>query len=285
MPALIKPPSVLLMGESGSGKTDVIATLIEAGLEVFIIVTEPNGLESLIDSIARRKLDINRLHYRVISPARSGFKRLLELATTVSVAGFDALSKMQPTNQRSMGRWITVLEALDSFTDDRTGQSFGDVTKLGPTCAVVVDSLSGLNLMAMDLTIGDKVTAHQGEWGVAMGLLDKLILGLTSDLSSLFVLIAHIEREQNEVTGASNVMASALGRKLAPRLPRFFSEVVLAYSDATGYHWSTDQVNTTLKHRALARASKLPATFLPIVEAWRARVAQVKTEPTAGTQP
>lgn len=273
--SLVKPPSILLQGESGTGKTDCLATLIEAGLELFLIVTEPNGLEVLIDSINRRKLDINKLHYRVISPARPGFTRLLEMAKTIAVSDYELLAKMRPTAGRTNAQFITLLETICDFVCDRTGESFGPVSQLGPNRAVVLDSLSGLSLMAMDITIGDKVTAHQGEWGIAMSNVDRFLLGCTSDFTSLFVLTAHVERETEENSGTSRIMASTLGKKLAPRLPRFFSEVVMTYNDKEGYWWATESPGAVVKHRSLQRASKLPSTFRPIVEAWRNRQAVI----------
>ena len=71
---MIQPPSVLLMGPSGSGKTYSLSTLLESGLEVFLVVTEPHGLETLLDVVAQKKLDINKLHWRYIPPARPGFE-------------------------------------------------------------------------------------------------------------------------------------------------------------------------------------------------------------------
>ena len=40
---------VLLLGETGSGKTYSLRTLLDAGLEVFVIATEPGLLEVLGD--------------------------------------------------------------------------------------------------------------------------------------------------------------------------------------------------------------------------------------------
>ena len=40
---------------------------------------------------------------------------------------------------------------MNDFTCDRCGESFGDVSTWNTDRAIVVDSLSGLNIMAMDL--------------------------------------------------------------------------------------------------------------------------------------
>lgn len=272
---LMRAPSVLLIGPPGSGKTHSIVTLMLAGLEVFDIVTEPNGLEVLVDAMYRNNVQAERLRYRVIEPAREDFGSLGSMAVQVTQMGYDGLSKMAPT-ERSKAQFLQVLNTCSNFVDDRTGQAFGNVSHFGPDRCVVLDSLSGLNLMAMDLTIGNKVTAHQGEWGVAMNMLDKLLLTMTSNLRCLFVLTAHLEPERDELTGTMKWMASTLGRKLAPRIPRFFSEVVLCYPEGTEYYWSTTHPNMDLKHRSLPHGNRLAPNFSPIVNAYAKRLEHLK---------
>lgn len=273
---VLQPPSVLLIGGPGSGKTYSLSTLIEAGLELFVIVTEPVGLDSLIDVMQEKKLDLNKLHYKTIAPARPGFTSLLESAQKIANLSYDDLTKLRPTAGRTNAQWIALIKALADFTCDRDGKSYGAVDSWDASRVLVIDSLSGLNTMAMDLTIGDKPTAHQGEWGVAMQTLDKLLLTLTSGLKCYLVVTAHLEKETNEVTGAAQVMASALGRKLAPKLPRFFSEVTLAYREGATFHWSTTAANTDLKNRALPLSPKLEPSFKLVVDAYKKRLETTK---------
>lgn len=268
----IGAPAILLIGGSGGGKTYSLTTLLEAGLELFVFVTEPNGLETLIDTAVKKNLPVDRIHYMVISPTRSGFDVLSQLAKTVSTSSFDGLSKLPPSAGRQDAKFHALLSGMANFVDERTGEVFGSIDTFGPDRAVVVDSLSGLNIMAMDLVIGSKPTAHQGEWGVAMNVLEKLLNKLCGDLKCFFVLTAHIEREQDEITGGSKNMVGILGRKLAPKVPRFFSEVVLAYRSTRDYYWSTIESTTDLKSRSLPLSDKIPPTFKPIVDAYRARL-------------
>jgi hypothetical protein len=273
----IQAPSILLVGETGAGKTYAIKTLLEAGLSVFVIGTEPTFLDTLLDATPPSLL--SRLHWRAITPARVGIKGLQDMVKKVTAMDFDALSKMRPDSGRAQAQIIKLLATLEDFRDDRTGESFGPVEAWPATHALVIDSLSGINLMAMDVTIGNKVTAHQGEWGVAMGLIDKLVLNLTSNLRCFFVLTAHLERETDELTQGSKMMPATLGRKLAPRLPRFFSEVVMAYREGKEYFWSTAQTGVVLKHRALPLGAKLEPSFGPIVQAHHRRLGAVARQP------
>jgi AAA+ superfamily predicted ATPase len=59
----IPAPNVLLMGDSGTGKTYAIRTLIEAGITPFIIFTEP-GMEVLGD------LDPSSYHFHYVTAPR-----------------------------------------------------------------------------------------------------------------------------------------------------------------------------------------------------------------------
>lgn len=265
----ISAPSVLLLGPTGTGKTHSLATIIEAGLELFVIVTEPNGLDTLLDAVPSGAID--KLHYKVIPPARPGFDTLFDMSKKISIMNYEALSKMVPTN-RTNAQFLQVVDACRNFTCDRTGEVFGSFETFDASRAVAIDSLSGISLMAMDLTIGDKVTAHQGEWGVAMGILEKFLLGCTSNLNCLFTICGHIERETDELTQGTKLMASTLGRKLAPKIPRFFSEVVLCSTEGKNYFWNTEGLGVDLKHRALPLASKLAPNFAPVINKYNERL-------------
>lgn len=276
-PVIISAPSVLDIGEIGSGKTWALSTLAKAGLEVFAIITEPTGLESLLDAWQKEKLDISKLHWKQITPARTGFDGLLAQAKIVAVADQKYLSDQKPTNNRGNAKWIELLSTCDRFICERDGKDYGPITSFDANRAVVIDSMSGLNLMAMDITVGDKSTANPGEWGIAMKLLEKFIITLTSGLKCTLVITAHMEKEMNENVGAQQIMVATLGKKLAPTIPRFFSEVVMSYREGTQFFWSTSAANVALKSRTLPIAPKLPADYGPIISRYRERLAFAQT--------
>ena len=223
-----------------------------------------------------KKLPLEKLHWKQITPARQGFGDLKAMAEKIGAMTYETLAKLSPQGDRRKSRFIDLLGTLANFVDDKDGKAYGAVDAFGPDRVLVIDSLSGLNIMAMDLAIGDKPTAHQGEWGVAMSALEKLLNSLSSGLRCTFVLTAHLERETDELTGGTKLMASALGRKLAPKLPRFFSEVIHAYRDEKGFYWSTSSQNVVTKRRILPLDNRIAPTFKPIVEAYRQRVKAVQ---------
>jgi len=268
----IQPPSILLLGGPGSGKTWSLSTLLEAGLEVFVLVTEPTGLDSLLDAVEQKKLNLTRLFWRQITPTRPGFESLLKIAKNVSLMSFKDIANLPPSPGRQDARWIELLKNLQNFNCERTGMTFGDVTTWGPGRAFAIDSLSGLNVMAWDMVVGDRPTGSPGEWGVAMNLLEKLILSITSGMKCTFVLTAHLEREIDETTNMSQLMASTLGRKLAPKLPRFFSEIAMAHRQADKFFWSTSALGVDLKKRALPLGHELQPSFTPVIDAYKRRL-------------
>lgn len=289
---ILQPPAVLLQGAPGAGKTDALATFIEAGLDLFVIMTEPDGAASLIDSVARRKLDINKLHYQEVLPAVAGWSAMDDMVKAIGAQGFMELQNIKSGVGKAETKKpaMALLNAMKDFQCDRTGESYGDVTTWDDSRAFVCDSLSGLSLMAMALTIGYKPAAHQGEWGVAMNFVEQLLLKMTSDRRCFFALTAHVEKEANEITGVQQIMASTLGRKLAPKIPRFFSEVVYAkraiVDSRAEFSWSTIDGAADLKNRALPVSPKLASTFVPVVQAYRTRLRlAAATPPTASASP
>jgi hypothetical protein len=208
---------------------------------------------------------------------------------TVATSSFEQIQLIKSGVGKDLTRKpaMALLEALKDFPCERTGQKFGDVASWDPERALCVDSLSGLSLMSMALAIGYKPAAHQGEWGVAMNFLEQLLLKLTSDRKCFFVLTAHVEKEANEITGVAQIMASTLGRKLAPKIPRFFSEVVYAKRTLTNgkasFLWSTIDEKADLKNRALPVSAAIEPNFEPIVAAYRRRVEMAASAPLPPT--
>lgn len=276
---ILQPPCILLEGAPGSGKTDSLITLIEAGLELFVIGTEPGFVESLLDSCERRKLPVDKLHWHSCLPSAPDWKAMQAMVTSIGAMGYKDLQDIKSGIGKDETRKpaMDFLQTLKDFHCERTGQHYGDVSKWDHTRALAWDSLSGISLMAAALTVGYKPAMHQGEWGVAMNFIEQLLLKGTSDRHCFFVLTAHIEREINELNPAAQVMASTLGKKLAPKIPRFFSEVVwtrraVDAANKPDFYWSTIDNNADLKNRALPIGGHLTPSFRPIVEAFHRRL-------------
>lgn len=263
----------LLIGPPGTGKTTALVTFIEAGIELFIIGTDPGFEESILDAMREKNLDMSLLHYHYISPAMPSWSALISAANKVAMMGYKDLTEIKSGVDKHLYRqYLDVLDTLADFKCDHCGKTFGATDEWEENRCLAVDSLSGLNEMALDLMIGGKPIAHQGEYGVAMQMESKLVLTLCGNLKCFLVITAHLDKEPNMLTGVPQLMVGALGSKLAPKLPRSFSDVVLAVKEGNKFTWSTAALNVDLKNRALPVAEGLKASFVPIVDAWKRRV-------------
>lgn len=254
--------NVLLMGASGTGKTHSLRTLVESGLEVFVLFTEP-GMEVLAD------IPSDKLHWHYIPPASPDWSDMIDSASKINKLSLKALSEMSDINKSKYTEFLDVLGSLANFKCDRTGLAYGAVDSWGPERVIVVDSLSGLSIMAMNLIAGSKPVKSIADWGVSVDNLERLLTKLCVDTRCHFVLTSHLERETDEVTGGTALMASTLGRKLGPKLPRFFSDTVHVKREGAKFSWSTATTNVDTKARNLPISADMPPSFVPIIANWR----------------
>lgn len=269
-------PKVLLMGAPGSGKTWSIPTLLLSGIETFVLITEPNGLPNLLNSCRMQNAPIDKLHYAYVPPMNATMDALKDVVTTINTMSYSAIADMKAgIAKNTSGGIMKLLKMMENFHDDRTNQDYGSIFKFGYDKAFVLDSLSGLNMLAQQNTVGLKPTMHQGEWGVAMNLEEMLINKMTSDLSCYFVLIAHIDRNVNEASLQTLITPAALGAKLGPRIGRFFSEVILTKRVNADFSWSTMELSADVKQSVLPIGATLKPSFKPIVDSFAANLKQL----------
>ena len=71
-------------------------------------------------------------------------------------------------------------------------------------------------------------------------------------------------------------MVSSLGRKLPPKIPPKFDDVIYCIREGTSFRWSTAAVGVDLKARNLPISDKLPPSFVQIINAWKAKGGEIK---------
>lgn len=273
----LQPPSCLLIGPAGSGKTSALATQLLLGLEVFVIVTEPDGAASLLDAAERLNAPIDNLHWSYCPPAAAGWSDLAHMIDSISL-----MNQKQLADQNNMGKGAfrapaqKFLSAFRNFHCDRTGKDYGDVTEWPDTRSLSIDSLTGWSLIAFGCTVGFKPTANPGEWGIAQNFIYNMLNKINPDRKCFFNLTAHIEKETDEMTGLRRLTVSTIGAKLAPKIPPLFSEVIRCKRsvDAQGkpdFSWSTLSEDMDLKNRALPISTYLKPDFFPVVSAYERR--------------
>lgn len=263
--------NVLLMGPAGTGKTHSIGTLVDAGIEVFYLGLEP-GLEALLGYYTDRGQKIpDTLHWHMLKAPTASFTELLDNAQKINTLSLDSLAKLQDPNRSKHNRFIELLTALNNFPCDRTGQTFGPVNAWTPSRALVIDGMTGIGQCAMSLVVGGKAVKSQSDWGIAQDQVEKLLRMLCDACPCHFVLLAHVERETDQILGGVKLTVSTLGRALAPKIPPMFSDVILSVRHGDKWTWDTANVQADLKTRNLPIKADNPPTFAGIVAKWKAR--------------
>lgn len=260
----IAGPKILLLGASGTGKTYSIRSLLaqEGIKQVRAVFTEP-GMSTVGD------IPPEQLAWNFVKPATTTWADSRKALKRVNDLTYKAQCESEPSDKKQFTQMLDFYDLMENYVDQRTGKNYGPVSSWGTDVALFIDGLSGLGVMAMKLATGSKLVKAPHDWGTAQGILEDLITKLTCDVFCTAVLIGHIEREVDEVTGGTTLMASAPGRKLAPKISRWFDDVVHCRRDGDKWDWSTNTTNMDLKSRHLGVHNKLPPDFTPLFETWK----------------
>ena len=262
--------NVMLMGPSGTGKTHAIGTLVDAGLDVFYFAYEA-GSETLVGYFTDRGLPVPpNLHICTVRAPTASFLEMADAVRYVNTLSFEGLIKQVDPSKSKYNQLEQFLRNFNDVTDD-TGKKWGDVQSWDSSRALVIDGLTGLCDSAMKACIGGKFARDQKDWGLAQNIVEGILRKITSESKYHFVLISHVERETDPNGGGLKLMARALGRALAPKLPAMFSDVVLAKRIGRDFWWDTEDPAADLKTRNLPISGKIPPSFAAIIDKWKSR--------------
>ncbi len=269
--SLLAGVNVLIEGPTGTGKTTSLGTIADAGVELFGLFTE-SGLEAFLGYWTDKGLPVPpNVHWHILDRPQGSFTTLAKSAETINTLAQESLYKMIDPERSKHNQFVTLLRALADYEDQRTGQKFGPVDSWGPNRCLALDSLTGINPIAMSLVIGGKPIKSQTDWGIAQDQIEKLLRQLTDGCKCHFVLTSHVEREVDQVFGGVKVTVATLGKALAPKIPPMFSDVVLSYREGTKFLWSTANPQADLKARNLPIADGIPQDFRQIFAKWQSR--------------
>ena len=269
-PTTLPGVNVMLMGPSGTGKTYAIGTLVDAGIEVFYFAYEAVA-ETLLGYFTDRGLPIpDNLHICTVRAPSASFLEMADAVRYVNTLSFEGLIKQVDPAKSKYNQLEQFLRNFNNVVDD-TGKAWGDVQTWDSSRALVIDGLTGLCDSAMKACIGGKFARDQKDWGLAQNIVEGILRKITSESRFHFILISHVERETDPNGGGLKLMASALGRALAPKLPAMFSDVILAKRIGRDFWWDTEDPAADLKTRNLPISGKIPPTFAAIIEKWKSR--------------
>jgi hypothetical protein len=206
---------MLLVGDSGSGKTGAMASLVDAGYRLFILDFD-NGLQSLAGHV-QDKTKLKNVFY-------------------VSCQDEVKITNGVITAPKGVNAIKTALAALDKWPDEPGGNLYSRT----PDDIIVVDSFSFAGKAALRYvqSLRGDINSNptQPQWGDAMRLLETMLAMLYGDKVRCNVIVhSHVMVLENEETGTIlGRYPMALGKKLPPTVPKYFNTMILARTKGAG---------------------------------------------------
>lgn len=202
---------LLYLGDSGTGKTGSLVSLMKAGYKLRVIdfdngldVLKEFGLKECPDKLANVDYETVRDKYKAspVGPVINGAPKAL----------------------------VDSLKLLNKWTDESVPAEWG------PDHILVMDSLTGLGKAAFEWAKGMNPNSKEPrQWyHQAQQAVDNVISLLTSEaFHANVIIIAHVQFvEQND--GSVRGYANTIGKALGPMIPTYFNTMVLAKTQGSG---------------------------------------------------
>lgn len=205
---------LLLIGDAKTGKTGSLVSLVKAGYHLRIL-----DFDNLLDS----------LKYQVL-------RECPEMMGNVEYRTLRDHYKPTPLGPALDGKataFIDAMKMLDRWKYDNT--DLGSPAEWGSESILVIDSLSRLCDAAFDFhqSIAGAKTDGRAVYGLAQDAVEMVLSNLTSDaFGTNVIVIAHIAY-QDQPDGTKKGFPQGVGQKLSPKIPQYFSSVVL-YTNIRG---------------------------------------------------
>jgi hypothetical protein len=211
------------------------------------------------------------LHYHSTLTTPIGLDSLIASAKDIGELSYELLAKKIDSKRGQNNALLKILTACNDFPDDRTGEKYGSIVSWGTNRIFALDSLSELSNACMKAVIGNKSTASQPDYMVAQNNLMNFLRLCTQGLACTFVLTAHVDRQTDEISGATKLMTRTIGKALANDIPQLFSDTIFTVREGSNFFWDTAAANVDVKTRNLPIQSKLPPDFGQIMSKWVSR--------------
>lgn len=209
---------MLLEGDSGSGKTGSLTSLVKAGYWLGILDMD-NGLETLKQFILKECPDkINNVEFVTLRDKRK--------------ATADGPQVVKPE------AFVKAIKLLDHWKYDDV--DLGVPAEWGPDRILVVDSLTFLSDAAFDFREPLAVKSRDGKYDMravykdAQDAIENVLAYLTAEsFRTNVIVISHIKYVENP-DGTKKGYPTAVGSALSPQIPRYFNSVALCQTSAGG---------------------------------------------------
>ena len=210
---------LLLMGDSKSGKTGALASLVLAGYKLRILDFD-NGLDALASQV--RNSDPKKLE-------NVEFRTLRDKYTA---------TPMGPIVAGTATAFIEGLKMLDRWKYGDT--DLGVPSEWGPEVIVVIDSLTFMSDAAWNFREPLVPKSKDGKYDVravykdAQDAISGVLALLTSEsFRTNVIVISHVRYVDNP-DGTKKGYPTAVGAALSPEIPRYFNSVALTQTGPGG---------------------------------------------------
>jgi hypothetical protein len=202
---------LLYIGNSSSGKTGSLVSLLTAGYSL-VILDMDNGLDSLVQFAKRDCPDkLKNVRFETV---RDKYKATLQ----------------GPIVSGTPKAFTDALQLMTKWSDG------SDPAELGPNTIFVLDSLSAFGKTAFDWAKGMAPTAKDPrQWYFsAQGAVENMISLLTSEsFHTNVIVISHVQYKE-QADGTTQGFANTIGSALGPIIPRYFNTLILAERTGSG---------------------------------------------------
>lgn len=224
-----KITKLLLMGDSGTGKTGALISLVKDGYKLRVLDMD-NGLDILVNLIRRECPDrLGNVSYQTYRDKRRA-------------------TPMGPVIDGTPSAFVKAINALDKWPDDNSVPG-----EWGAEYILVVDSLTLLSNAAMDWSEAFKVT--RGKDGKADGraiyfeaqkALENMLALLTSEsFGANVIVISHINYIDMDA-GTKKGFPLTAGQALSPKIPAYFNSIALCERSGGAIKPTIRTVSTTM---------------------------------------
>lgn len=209
---------LLYMGDSGTGKTGSLTSLVAAGYKLHVLDLD-NGIDVLVEYVKHECHD--RLKNVDYETRRDKIKAgpIGPLIDGVPKAYIQSLQLMTKWNDK------TIEPAIDIAPSE-----------WGPEHVFVLDSFTGLGRAAFNWAKGiSPMVKDPRQWyHMAQQACEQVLSLLTSEAFNCNVIvIAHVQfQETND--GTTRGYANSIGKAIGPLIPTYFNTMVLAQSSRVG---------------------------------------------------
>jgi hypothetical protein len=229
MPSLAKHQSnqftkLLIEGDSGSGKTGALTSLVTAGYKLRILDFD-NGLETLKQFVFRECPDkAANVEFRTLRDKRKA----------------TALGPIIDGQPKAFIEGLKMLDRWRYKTDEGEEVDYGVPATWGPEVIFVLDTLTFLSDAAYDWAEPLTPTGKSGDkdkratYYMAQQAVENVLALLTSESFRCNVIVNSHIRYVDNPDGTRKGYPTSVGSALGPTIPRYFNSVALCQTSPAG---------------------------------------------------